>query len=210
MTDPNDPPADGPPADGLPAGDRLGAPIDRFRPPLVRALLELVAGVMMVPVGLVRTYEGVCGIVLLQGVPWWRDGGDSAVFTTVTGLALVGVGPWLARRHFRLLAHEVELCERGFRYADGREEVAVRWHAVAGVREVLSSENLPFTGLAGEVLPKGVVCSYEVVTRRGEAYSFDEDSVRRIDRFGRLLRESALRNGIPWDTVRGPNPFYEG
>ena len=51
------------------------------------------------------------------------------------------------------------------------------------------------------LLPKLASKGYTVTTKGGIDYSFNGDSVKKIKRFGELLRERADVAGISWDTV---------
>jgi hypothetical protein len=113
----------------------------------------------------------------------------------VGGVVFAGYARWL-------LYHDVELCEHGFRYRQGKATEEVPWSAVTSVRETILYERPPILkGPAKLLLPKLASRSYTVITKSGKKYSFDGNSIKRIKRFGALLHERVDQVGVPWETV---------
>jgi hypothetical protein len=120
----------------------------------------------------------------------------------VIGLGLVAAGVALARYAQGLISHRVEVWTDGFQFWKRGSADEVRWTAVRLVRETIQYERPPILkGPAKLVLPKLASWSYSVIADTGTSYEFDGNSIKAIKQFGRLLRERAEANGVPWEQV---------
>jgi hypothetical protein len=184
----------------------LGARIELFTPMMgnivaggIFSFLLLGGGLALTGFILREVYRagGNLPVEAKQGMSWIAVGLGSAL-----GVGFVVGGVLLARYVRWLLSHRVEFCENGFRYHEGRATEEVTWVSVASIRERILYERPPILkGPVKLLLPKMASSSYVVVTTNAKEYSFDGNSIRRIKRFGELLRERAGQAGVPWETV---------
>ena len=115
------------------------------------------------------------------------------------GVAMLAFARWLA-------VHRVDVCAGGFRYVVPGRETAVRWGAVRGVLELVQYEHMVahihvLYALILLFRPKPVSWTYTATTWDGREFAFDGNSVRRLSRFGPLLREQANAHSVAWLTV---------
>ncbi len=121
----------------------------------------------------------------------------AAVFAI--GVALLAYSCWQA-------AHRVDVCVGGFCYVVPHSVVAIRWGVVRSVMEVIEHEHLPefiqiLYAIRSLLRPKPVTRSYTLTTWAGRVYAFDGNSIRRLHRFGQLLREQSDAHSIAWATA---------
>lgn len=131
-----------------------------------------------------------------KGMSW----GTAALLTLLAvGLAIGGV--FLIRYVRSLSSHRVCIFSGGFLYSFAREADAVPWGKVEVIKEIITYERLPIVkGPAKYLVPKEASFRYVIVSRGGKEYTFDGDSIQRIKRFGKVLRQQATEQGIQWVT----------
>jgi hypothetical protein len=132
-----------------------------------------------------------------QGWSWIAVivGSFAAIMAVIGGALLLQIARWL-------LAHEVEVCENGFRYREGKSCDEVGWSTIAAIRETVLYERPPLLKWPAKLLlPKLASTSYTVTTQDGREFGFSGDSINRIKRLGKCLRDQAERTGIPWEIV---------
>ena len=121
----------------------------------------------------------------------------AAVFAGGVGLMLYA--QWLA-------AHRVDVYAGGFRYGVTSSATAVRWSEVRSVLEVVEYEHLPEFIRVLDIIrslfkSRPVNRTYPVTTWAGRVFAFDANSIRRLARFGQLLREQSDAHSIAWATA---------
>jgi hypothetical protein len=132
-----------------------------------------------------------------EGMSWLVAGAGS-----VLGIVLVVSGVCFACFFWWLTSHEVELCENGFRYREGKNWEEVPWTTIALIRETVRYERPPLLkGPAKLLLPRLADKSYMVITKDGKEFGFTEESIKRLSRFGELLRERTALAGVSWEKV---------
>lgn len=189
-----------------PAVVRLGERIASFKPGMSNVVAGSIISVLLLGGGLT-----LVGFIVRE---IYRSGGNLPVDTkkgmswlavgigSLLGGGLVVGGVFLARYVRWLLSHEVDLCEEGFRYRQGKGCEEIPWSGVASVRQIVLYQRPPLLkGPAKLLLPEMASKSYVVTTKDGKDFSFDGDSVKNIKRFGKLLREQVDRAGVPWEVV---------
>jgi hypothetical protein len=184
----------------------LGARIELFRPMMANLIAWGIFSFLLFGGGLailgsilreVYLAGGNLPAAAKEGMSWLVVGAGSGL-----GVGLVVSGVCFACFFRWLTSHEVELCENGFRYREGKNCEEVAWTAITSIRETVLYERPPLLkGPAKLLLPKLANKSYTVITKNGKEFAFTEESIKRLKHFEKLLRERAAVAGVPWETV---------
>lgn len=194
------------PPDPLPGPAPLGARVETFRPMLSNTIAGFILSLLLV--------AGGCGVVWLGlrdairtgwNLPVWHDKDPSWAIVGLLGLlglALAVGGVALVWYCWSLLSYRVEVYANGLRARTRGATTDVPWADVALIHEVVTSARLPILKGPGKLLvPRGTYTVYTVVTRAGAQHRFDENAIKSIRRFGRVLRETTEPLGVPWESV---------
>ena len=186
----------------------LGDIIEEFRPAKSNIVAGMILSLMMVVGG------GMLIVIAVRGVteanwklPFNSDFGWN--WLAVCGVAAIGVviiacGAFLARYAKGLVSGGISVCENGFRYYARGTVEDVPWTEVSRLRETVSYERLPIRGPARVLAPGRTYSSYTIITHAGKEYAFDVNTVRALERLGKLLRAEMFRRSLPYETVQGP------
>jgi len=201
-------------------GTELGHRIKVFRPWKANivagyafSVIMVVAGAALVGFPPLAPDHWNLSLDVEKGWYWLAVGSFSLI-----GLGLVIGGVILAVYSRRLASSWVEVCTHGFRNCRGATDVSVRWTDISRIKETIRYDYDTALGkkLRTKIrLPTVTNCirSYRIMTKEGEEFCFNGNSIKGIKRFAELLREHANRLSLLWETVEKrhwSNPFGFG
>lgn len=173
-----------------PQGDQLGNCLQVFKPMMgniiagfIFSIILLIGGVAAIGISIRGVYVAGWDLPLdvKKGWSWFAVG-----LMCLAGVCLAVSGIVLMRYSRGLISHRIEVCTNGFRYCTGPFTEDVLWSDVLLVEETFLHERPPI-----RILPKWTSARYTVITVGGREFSFDENSVKSIKRFGKILRAHA-------------------
>lgn len=181
----------------------LGRHIESFRPMMANLIAGVVFTLILIAAG------GAALTALAWLAPWSDDDFDGSLdkWMILVGWFAVGIGAIiggisLARFTLQLSKREVDLYELGLRCADRNGSREITWSRVREIRESIVYERLPILkGPANLLTPKISSRDYMLLLDDGSELQFDGNSVKRIGRFAKLLRERAKVAGVEWVVI---------
>jgi hypothetical protein len=183
----------------------LGGSTKEFRPGAANVVAGMVFVVGLIGGGLTGLFVLVRAIIQAGGnLPFHVEKGlgwTTAGLFVLVCLGAVAGGICLLIYVRCLRAGCVYVCPRGLVCAQRDHATALPWDEVECVQEIITQDYLPLKGLAKYAAPMGKSRSYRVRRNDGIEEAFDGDSVRKIGKLGRVLREEASKRGIPWQVV---------
>ena len=177
------------------AVSNIGQPVETFKPSPANAVAGIILGLLFGALGCVLTFFFVRSAVRDAGVESWKDIGYSLL-----GLLIVAMGAgliWVATRLFSLTIY---VGPQGFVYAAKSGTWLCRWEEIEHVTETVEQEHAPLKGPA-KLIPVGTNRYYTVRRKDGEEFTFTRDSVTKLGRLAKIIREQTEKRGVPWDTV---------
>jgi hypothetical protein len=187
----------------IPASTRtresLGTVLRELKPSIVNVLAAWILSML----GAIASLVMICAVVAVFAVEI-RDGldpSDTPKLVAVVVLALLafsftGISLWFV---VHLSGHRVYLCEHGFYSREGAKWSVFAWDEITVVEETRMKESVPLLkGPAKLLLPKLHSRKYIVKRRDGQKFSFDRNSIAKIDELAEPLRAVAEVRGIPW------------
>jgi hypothetical protein len=198
------------PPTSSPLPSELGKPLETFQP----AMENLIAGyILMVLVfigGALGLFFLIRHVIEVKGdMDFWQARGKHDLPWFLWGLLVLACfgaflgsfGFWIYVESIR--SQRIVLCEEGLCFFMGKISQPVRWDQITCIQELVKREHFPLKGVAKYAVPMGKDRSYVVCRKDCYKASVDADEIRRIGRFGKILKEQAALRGIPWEELPG-------
>lgn len=172
-----------------------GSVIERFAPPAANVVGVGIFAVILLAGGIALAGFFLREAAVMPGNIGMRDGTMTdrlvrGVLPSALGFALIGFGIGLARFVGKLRKQWVEVRQGGLYHGTAAGVRKLPWRMVVAFHE--QQNHTQFAGVSST----GV--GVEVHVKRGENVSYTSDSVQKIKRLIRILREAATREGIEW------------
>jgi hypothetical protein len=171
----------------------FGGTREAFRPSIANLIAGVIIGLLLIGGGLAF----ISGFLYLYLRP---EGNDlqTTLFGLAVGIVLIASGILFIYVMKRMFSYRLVVCTRGFIRQVGRDTDCCQWEDIASVTEEVKTDHLPLQGVAKYAAPVGKSRSYTIRRKDGEEFLFDLDTIKRLGRFGKMVREEAEKRGIPW------------
>jgi hypothetical protein len=166
---------------------------EEFRPSTANLIAGVIIGLLLIVGGL----GFAVGCLYLYLSPKGSDL-QSTLLSVAVGLALVACGVLFIYVMWRLFAYRLVVCPRGFVRQVRQDIDSCLWDDIASVTEIVTTDHLPLKGAAKHLAPMGKSRNYEIRRKDGLEFSFGPDTIKRLGRFAKIVREEVDRRGIPW------------
>jgi hypothetical protein len=183
----------------------LGTPLETFRAGLENLVAGIIMGVFLIVGGIVGLFFLCREVVQHRGpIPLWVDkqfSWGSVAFFGAMALGVIIGGVVLIVWVRRLFSLRVCLCPGGIYTVQRGVCQVFPWEQIMLIHEKVVQEHFPLAGLAKYAAPMGKSRSYVLYRTGGVQLALDGNSVRKIGRLGKLLREEAGKRNITWQVV---------
>jgi hypothetical protein len=172
---------------------QFGGAREEFRPSTANLIAGIIIGLLLIVGGLVLAVGSLYMYLSPKGSEL-----QSTILGVAVGFGLVGCGVLFIYLMWRLFAYRLVVCPRGFVRQVRKDIHSCLWDDIASVTETVTTDHLPLNGAAKLIPPMGKSRTYEIRRKDGLEFSFTSDTVKRLGRFAKIVREEVDRRGIPW------------
>jgi hypothetical protein len=184
---------------------QLGGLVASFKPSAANAFAMVVFGVGLLAGGLVLLGLGIREAAAVNfTMPLSETGGMSWVLFGLMELFSVGLavaGALLLRQARRVHRSSVFVGPAGLCVTGPAHPQFVRWAEVGEIQEVVLRDHAPINSKLRYLLPIGKTRRYVLRSAGGQEHGFDDNNVRSLARFRKILEHVASTRGIPWSVV---------
>jgi hypothetical protein len=175
-----------------------GEPLHEFRPSMANVISGIILAQLLFGFGIGAF------LLIVREFGLANANANGLLWAGTAFLGAVGVGAAIGATLFlrfavRLASQRIWLCSNALCIgSSGRFDVFF-WDEIDVVREVVFEEHLPLHGIP---LPAGRSRRFEITPKEGQLLVVNGNDVKRIERFGQVLKEIAETRRVAWQVVR--------
>jgi len=188
--------------------ESLGPPASEHRPSAANKIAGIILSLLMIGGGLALGGLAIRGLIESGGqLPLQAQHGHSwfsVGLMLLLALVLVGLGGFFLVFVRNLSSLKIVLCPEGFYCIQRGETTVFAWDEISLVEEHVLHEHLPIVkGAAKALMPTVASRSYTVRRCDGRVFSFDGNTLPRVETLAVPLSAAMRKRNVPWQVTEG-------